>query len=195
MAYKRISPTPVIEGGTGTLTNVNHGVLLGAGTSAINNVAVGATNTVLLAQTAADPIWGTVPNAALTNSTITVTGSNGITIGGSPVALGGTLTIAGGGGFSVTAINNASSPYTVLAADEFISANVTAGVISVLLPNAPTTGRAITIKDKVGLAATSNISVTTVGGVVTIDGATTFAMNTAYQSITVVFDGSNYSIA
>ena len=95
---------------------------------------------------------------------------------------------------AVTSINHASSTYVVLAADEFISADVTAGVIQVNLPNAPTTGRTITIKDSVGLSATSNITLTTVGGAVTIDGATTFVMNTNFESVSVIFDGTKYLV-
>ena len=71
---------------------------------------------------------------------------------------------------------------------------MTAGVITILLPNAPATGRVFTVKDKVGLAGTSNITVTTVGGAVTIDGATTFVMNTNYQSADFIFNGTSYEI-
>ena len=62
------------------------------------------------------------------------------------------------------------------------------------MPNAPATGRTYIIKDKVGLAGTSNITVTTVGGAVTIDGATTFVLNTAYESVNVIFNGTSYEI-
>ncbi len=95
---------------------------------------------------------------------------------------------------TITSVNNGASPYTVLASDEFIACQTSTGVITIKLPNAPTTGRVIRIKDSNGAAATSNISVTTVGGVVTIDGQTTYTMATNYQSINVVFDGSNYEV-
>lgn len=96
--------------------------------------------------------------------------------------------------YPITNINHASSPYTVLSTDQFISADVTAGVITVRLPNTTTTGRVIIIKDKVGLCNTSNISLTTVGGVVTIDGQTTYTMNVNYESISLIFDGTNYEV-
>ena len=95
---------------------------------------------------------------------------------------------------TVTSVTNAASPYTVLAADQLLACQTSGGTITVKLPNAPTTGRVIYIKDSNGAAATSNITVTTVGGTVTIDGATTYTMATNYQSVSVVFDGSNYSI-
>jgi len=50
------------------------------------------------------------------------------------------------------------------------------------------------IKDRTGSAAANNITVTTVGGAVNIDGATSFVMNTAYQSIQVIGNGSTYEI-
>ena len=80
----------VANGGTGRATLTNHGVLVGAGTAAITQLAVGATNTVLLGNTAADPSFGAVPNAALANSSITLSNGNNITVTGSPVSLGGT---------------------------------------------------------------------------------------------------------
>jgi hypothetical protein len=95
---------------------------------------------------------------------------------------------------TITNINHASSPYTVLVSDEYISADVTAGVITVLLPNTTTTGRIITIKDKVGLSGTSNITLTTVGGVVTIDGVTSYAMDANYGAIRLIFDGTGYQV-
>lgn len=96
---------------------------------------------------------------------------------------------------TVTNVTHATgAPYVVLSTDEFITADVTGGVITINLPNAPTTGRTITIKDKVGLSGTSNITVTTVGGAVTIDGSTSLTMNTAYESISVIFDGTSYFV-
>jgi len=95
---------------------------------------------------------------------------------------------------AITSVTNGASPYTVLSTDEFLACQTSGGVITIKLPNAPTTGRVITIKDSNGAAATSNISITTVGGAVTIDGQTTYTMSTNYQSISVIFDGSNYEV-
>ena len=72
--------------------------------------------------------------------------------------------------------------------------NSSGGAKTVQLPNAPSTGRIFVVKDSTGSAATNNITVTTVGGAVNIDGATTFVMNAAYESITVVFDGTSYLV-
>jgi hypothetical protein len=124
--------------------------------------------------------------------TAVLTAGTGVSI--TPGANTITISASGTTNLTYTPVNHAASPYTVLTTDEYISADVTAGVISILLPNAPATGRVFTIKDKVGLAATSNITVTTVGGVVNIDGATTFVINTAYEAVSVIFNGVSYEI-
>lgn len=93
-----------------------------------------------------------------------------------------------------TDIDNTDSPYAALSTDVFISADVSAAAITVQLPNAPSTGRFFYVKDVAGNAATFNITVTTVGGAVNIDGATTFVMNTDYESGSFVFNGTSYSV-
>lgn len=125
---------------------------------------------------------------------INVLGGTGITVTGNPGTSTLTITSSGITNLTYTGINHAASPYTVLLTDDYISADVTAGVITVLLPNAPATGKVYIIKDKVGLAATSNITVTTVGGAVTIDGATSFVMNTNFEAIQVIFNGVSYEV-
>jgi hypothetical protein len=168
-------------GGTGATSFTQNGMLYGNGVSAI-----GVTSGMTDGQIVIGSSIGVPAAAALiAGANITITnGNNTIQIS----ALSGSDIV------SYTGITNASTPYTVIATDYYISCNVTAGVISVLLPNAPTTGRTFVIKDKVGLAASNNITVTTVGGVVTIDGATTFVMNTAYQAVNLVFNGTSYEL-
>lgn len=98
-------------------TQTNHGVLVGASqTAAVTALAVGSTNTVLLGNTGADPSFGTVPNAALTNSSVTISAGNNISVsGGSPLALGGTATVnvAGTTNHAVQ-VGNASAALTSL---------------------------------------------------------------------------------
>ena len=108
----------------------------------------------------------------------------------------GQLGVSGdpGSTLSITALDNTDSPYAVLDADEYLSCDVSGGVLTIQLPNAPTTGRIIIVKDSGGDAATSNITVTTVGGVVTIDGATSFVMNTNYQAANFIFNGTSYEV-
>lgn len=90
-----------------------------------------------------------------------------------------------------TAVN--STPYVVLSTDQFLGVN-TGTAKTVQLPNAPSTGRVFVIKDATGTANANNITVTTVGGVVNIDGATTYAINQNYASIQVLFNGTSYLV-
>lgn len=123
---------------------------------------------------------------------LTVIGSGGITTSGA----GSTLTIVGSGEqvIAITALDNTDSPYTVLTADYYMTCDVSAGALTIRLPNVPTTGKVFIVKDAGGDSATNNITVTTVGGVVNIDGATSFIINTNYRSLQFVFTGAAYEI-
>ncbi len=123
---------------------------------------------------------------------LTFTGSAGITTSAS----GSTVTIIGTGEqvVSVTALDNTDSPYVVLTSDYYLSCDVSAGTLQINLPNAPTTGSIWIVKDSGGDASSNNITVTTVGGVVTIDGSTTFVMNTAYEAANFIFNGTSYEV-
>jgi len=156
-----------------------HGTQTAVYIAGIAGVNVGSVATVV--SEAGDKLGTTVITAG---TGISVTpGANTITISAT-----GTTTL------TYTPVNHAASPYTVLAADDYIGADVTAGVITILLPNAPVTGRVYIVKDKVGLAAVSNITVTTVGGAVLIDGSTSFVINSAYQAAEFIFNGTSYEV-
>jgi len=105
---------------------------------------------------------------------------------------------AGGGGsgftWAITFLDNTDSPYTVLAADQYMSCDVSSGVLTIDLPDTTTTGRLFIVKDEGGDAATNNITITTTGGAVLIDGATTFVMNTDYEAVSLVWNGTSYSV-
>ncbi len=83
MAYKRISPQPVIEGGTGaiTLTGVltgngasaitanaitQHGVVIGGASNAASSLGVASTGTVLTGVTGSDPAFAALSGIAVT---------------------------------------------------------------------------------------------------------------------------------
>jgi hypothetical protein len=124
--------------------------------------------------------------------TATITAGTGITI--TPTANVITIAATGTTNLTYTGVVFGQSPYTVLSTDEYISCDLTGGAITIRLPNAATSGRAYVIKDRLGLAAGTNITVTTVGGAVNIDGAVTYVMNAAYQAINVIGNGSTYEI-
>jgi len=164
----------------GGLTTANNGVLTTgtSGTPAIT--ALASDGQLIIGSSAGAPAAATLTagtGIAITNDHNTIT-----------IATTGTTFL------NVTPLTHASSPYTVLSTDDFLAITGSVGAFTVKLPNAPTTGRVIVIKDTNGVAATDNIAVTTVGGTVTIDGQTTYTMATNYQSVSVIFDGSNYEV-
>jgi hypothetical protein len=95
---------------------------------------------------------------------------------------------------NVTSLDNTDSPYTVLSDDYYMSCDVSSGTLTIDLPDSPDTGRVFVVKDSGGDANTNNITVTTVGGAVNIDGATTFVMNTDYQATQFLFNGTSYEV-
>lgn len=159
----------------------NHSLQLGNASGSLTSLGVATNGQIPIGLTGADPVLATL--TAGTNIVIT-NGAGSITIAADTQSAS----------FNYTGITFASSPYTALSTDYYIGADVTLGAISVLLPNAPATGRAFVVKDKAGLAATNNITVTTVAGIVLIDGATSFVMNTAYEAISLIFNGTAYEV-
>ena len=94
----------------------------------------------------------------------------------------------------ITTVNHAQSPYAVLATDQYLSVDSTAGSVSLSFPNSTTTGRIVYIKDAKGQAFTNNIITSTPGAVVLFDASNNYVMNTNYQSIGVIFDGAAYEV-
>lgn len=175
------TPLAVGSGGTGAATFTAKGLLYGNTTAAIGVTGALSDGQIVIGSTAGNPAAASL--TAGTNIAITA-GSNSITISANTTS----QVVA------YTAVANAASPYTVLSTDYYIGANVTAGTVTLRLPNAPTTGRIFVIKDSVGLAATNNITITTVGGVVNIDGATSYTLNTVYASVQLIFNGTSYEV-
>lgn len=130
---------------TGLLSSsatTNHAVQVGNASGQLTSLAVGATNQVLLGNTGADPSWGTVPNAALASSSITVTAGTGISVSGSPVSLGGTVTLSSvGGGVTWSVIT--STPTTAVVNNGYFVNN--AGQLSLALPATSAVGDVIKV--------------------------------------------------
>lgn len=104
------------------------------------------------------------------------------------------VTFSGAQYIKTTALNNGDSAYTVLSDDYYMTCDVSAGILEIDLPDSPSTGRVFIVKDSLGNASTFNITVTTVSGIVTIDGSTSFVMNTDYESANFVFNGTSYEV-
>lgn len=63
------TPASVAEGGTGASTLTSHGVLVGAGTSAVSGLTAGTSGQVLLGVTSANPAFGTMSGScSITNA-------------------------------------------------------------------------------------------------------------------------------
>jgi hypothetical protein len=174
-------PIEVTLGGTGAATLGSNGVLLGNGTSAVSATAAGTDGQILIGATGLPPAMASLTAGA--NITLTP-GANTLSI----AANAGAIT------YTYTAIDDTDSPYTVLVSDSVIGCDSAAGAITVNLPDAPATGASWIIKDVTGSANAFNITLTTPGGVVLIDIAATYVMNTNYQSVQVVFNGSKYIV-
>ena len=86
-----------------------------------------------------------------------------------------------------------TTPYVALTTDVYLSVN-TGTAKTIQLPNAPSSGRYFVIKDLSGTANTNNITVTTVGGAVLIDGSTSYTINLAYGSAQFIFNGTSYEV-
>lgn len=81
-----------------------------------------------------------------------------------------------------------TSAYTVLNADEIVLADATGGAFAVTLPAASARRDQIVIKKT---DSSANAVTVTRAGSDTIDGATTYALSTQYQSVTLVSDGTS----
>jgi len=140
---------------------------------------------------------GTVTN-------VTVAADSGV---GGSITTSGTITISGGTGVTtsvsgtdVTVNTSAASylstvtkatNYTVLAGNDVVFCNVSGGSITITLPSAATDGRVIRVVD-LGSASPSGNQVTIDGNGNAISGASTQTLNSQYQSIIVVGNGSDY---
>jgi len=87
---------------------------------------------------------------------------------------------------TVTTVNFAASPYTVLATDETLLVNATGGNVTLTLPTA-TAGRTLAIKK-------TDASANTVQLTGTVDTVVNPTLGTQFQSRVIVADGSNWQI-
>lgn len=106
----------------------------------------------------------------------------------------GFVSIANFSAFNYRQINNISSPYSIVSTDEYLSVDPSSGAVTVLLPNTTTLYRMFTIKDRTGSASTNNISITTPGATVTIDGQVTYTIAGNFGSISLLYNGVGYEV-
>ena len=182
-------------GGTVTITNgsgtidlsavpgtqsglLSHAVVIAQGNAPFVASNVGTDGQVLIAGTGLDPAFASI--TAGTNITLTP-GSRSLTIAASSTPLITNRTLV------------TTTPYVVLSTDYYLSVN-TSTAKTIQLPNAPTTGTVYIIKDFSGTSAANNITITTVGGAVLIDGATSLTINQNYGAASILWNSASFEV-
>lgn len=98
-----------------------------------------------------------------------------------------------GGGFIQFVRVALTTPVAVATTDNIVICKLTSpGAVAVSLPGSPTQGTTFVVKDGTGDAGTNNITITPTGK--NIDGASTYVIGTNYQSATVVYNGTQWSV-
>lgn len=173
---------PVFFGGTGVVNVPLNALIVGQGTEAFSSIVPGNDGQVLLGASGTSiPAFASLTSTGGTIAFTTGTNSLNLETSGTEV-------------YTVRLLTDSDSPYTILTTDQYLSCDVSGGVLTLDLPDAPATGRVFSIKDSGGDAVSNNITITTTGGSVTIDGATTFVMNSAFESVDVIFNGTSYEV-
>jgi hypothetical protein len=98
----------------------------------------------------------------------------------------------GGSKTGITNITSSNSPYNVVSTDNIIAANSTGGPITINLPSSPNEGDVYQVKDSNGTAVTNNITVNGSGH--NLDGSPNYVMSVDYESLDLVFNGSQWSV-
>ena len=178
---------------------------VGNATASLSSLAIGATNTVLLGNTGANPSFGTVPNAALTNSSVTLSNGNNITITGSPLSLGGTASFnLTGTTLNSVQIGSASGALTSVAVGSSgtVLTGVTGGAPIFQAPAASSisitgnsggalVGNAFSlVGGTTGLAFAGAGTTETLGGTLVVANGGTNATSFATTDGTIFFDGT-----
>tara|TARA_Y100000004_G_scaffold196178_1_gene265368 strand:+ start:575 stop:1057 length:483 start_codon:yes stop_codon:yes gene_type:complete len=147
----------------------------------------GGSGTVTSVAVAADTgTGGSITSAG----TITLNGSGGV----STSVSGTTVTISGGGSSLLTTVtvNVFSSPYTVASNVDVVFVDANSGNITINLPSTATDGRVIRIVDQGASGLSYNTTVDGNGS--NINGLSSFTINSSYQALNVIGDGSDYFI-
>lgn len=102
--------------------------------------------------------------------------------------------ISGSAAGALSAVHNITGTYQITDTDYYMGVN-SAAPVTLNLPDAASVGSAKTyiIKDETGQAGTNNITIVPVAGQL-IDGQANYVLAIGYESISIVCDGTNWSI-
>lgn len=146
-----------------------------------------AANTDFPLIAAVQPGWMYRVTADVTdNAGVTYTNTGQSFFAQSEIAWNGTTWSELGTETTVAFVNNAASPYTVLATETILSILSTTGVVETLLP-AGVAGKTFTIMDSDGDAGTNTITITP-DGAETIEGAAALTLLHNFDSITLMYN-------
>lgn len=75
----------------------------------------------------------------------------------------------------------------------YCSCDPSGGAITLDFPSNPSQGQIFIVKDATGSAGTNHITITTTGGTITFDGATSLTISTNYGVSRLIWNGTNYN--
>ncbi len=157
---------PVANGGTGQTSYTNGQLLIGNTTGNTLSLGTLTSGTGISITNGAGSITvnaTSVPNSALANSSITVTGGTGLGVSGSPVSLGGTVTLSNTGVTSAVA----GTGISLSGGTGAVTINASA------VPNSALANPSLTVTAGSGLAG---------GGSVALGGTTTLTLDVTHAN-------------
>lgn len=160
------------------------------GFQSLSNLLTGNSNTVL-GYNSGSSYTGSESGNLLINNVGVIGDSNITRIGTSQTDFYPIGILHTNSGRTVNLTTPGAYPYTTLTTDDVILVDSSSSRTIVPL-GSPINGTRYIIKDNVGSAGTNNITVTPSGK--NIDGQASFIINTNYGSITIVYNGSEWSV-
>lgn len=174
------STTPAWSTATYPATTTANQILYSSATNTISEITASANGVLITSNT---DVPSLLANSSVSGYLLTATV-------GSPPSWQPPTTIAQ----NYTPVDFLMSPYTVLPTDYYISVDATGGAVTILLPNAPTTYQTFVVKDRLGQALVTGLTISTVGGAVLIDGSTSYTYTEDYEGNDILFNGTAYEI-